>query len=743
MTHIVASIISDPSSASDGIQWVSSMMSLLIILPLEFYGIIKCLSIMQRPTTSKLCVLSLLLSFLFFLFFLLWSIFGAPSTENNNVVIAVRMLFTCIAFTGVVVGIIGLVDYNRRRANLDQGIVQAVCGIALNLILLLAVFFYQLKGSGDFLAEDKAGSSENTPTTTGQLIEIPEFNFRIRSPGLPWVQMNAKRVNKDASIAMLRSKPQIVFLVIAENLGKVDREALTEIAQGNLKSSAESTEIGPTTESTIKGLTWQKFHSTAKTKSHDLQYAHWIATYDNIGYQLVFSGSIKNKQAVFDAENQLLACFELINSDPNASVSAKDVLSPQFGFEFLAKGSGWRAWPDLNQKIPKAHCGVLHASGDSFAIVPLRLDGMDPSIEELAKVLLNAVDFDYPDKRMLSSTAVEMGGLKGLAITTKTSRKEDQPTYIYQHRVLKSSKFAYLIAGWFDEKKKDEQQRIETLMQQVRFRPDASSNATLTEKERKNQGSFWGALGKNAIAAEHNKSAVEYLKKAFEYAPDPDILNDIANTLDKMEETKEATKILKENQNRFPGHKGLKANLAYHFSRAKQAEKAVSLYKEVFSGDFDDLTYLRDYIEQLIILKRLDDATAALDDAMSKQKSPPAWLRLLKAKILAKSGKLEKAIAVLSKAIKEDGFDFEIADELANNYYLAERYKEAGELFKQIIDKGYDKADAWRMRGCCEMKLKQYLNARKCFREALKRDKKDEEARKYLEQVEKLIDKGE
>ena len=49
-------------------------------------------------------------------------------------------------------------------------------------------------------------------------IERPELNFRIQPPGRPWVEMDVKKFNPDASVAFARTGPEMYFQVIAEKI---------------------------------------------------------------------------------------------------------------------------------------------------------------------------------------------------------------------------------------------------------------------------------------------------------------------------------------------------------------------------------------------------------------------------------------------------------------------------------------------------------------------------------------------
>ena len=105
-------------------------------------GLIKCMRILRRETTSSLCVVSLMLALTAFLL----SSFGTllkellPAPLGTAAVVLAVLFGMLSALVGLTLGIVGLVGYSRgvelgqRRMKYEQGRKQAGWGIGLSVL---------------------------------------------------------------------------------------------------------------------------------------------------------------------------------------------------------------------------------------------------------------------------------------------------------------------------------------------------------------------------------------------------------------------------------------------------------------------------------------------------------------------------------------------------------------------------------------------------------------------------------
>lgn len=214
---------------------------------LLFAGIVKCLQIMRRPSTSTLCVLSLALPLVVMLAASILSVFVRPAAQDGHSYAAVVLqMFTgvrfALLFTAIVIAVIGLIQYGRNKERYTQGRHQAVWAILLATSLLTFLVY-------STVSEVRARQASPVPTLprTGEFVKFEEMNFRIRAPQKPWVQFDVKKMNADATVGFLQPKEQIGFLIVAEQAGidmGLDADIVAVVAEAALRQAATRVDIG-------------------------------------------------------------------------------------------------------------------------------------------------------------------------------------------------------------------------------------------------------------------------------------------------------------------------------------------------------------------------------------------------------------------------------------------------------------------------------------------------------------------
>ncbi len=279
------------------------------------------MTMLSRPTTSRLCVTSLMLVLLGWL--------GAATSlmvqrhtgvETNSLTMMAAMGSSVLLFAaGLVTGIIGLVTYKRGRY--IQGRAQAIWAVILGSIVVLIFggsFVY-----GVILAVQKrAAMVDHAADGESHTYEKPLLNFSVTPPAdARWASLKPELINPVATFAFHRTSPSLYCLIIAESLGDTKHlttEFVSEFAKSNLASTTHVSSQHEQRE-TVSGRVFNHIISNVKLSSgDDFVYEHWIAVLNGYSYQLIFWTSPENAPRQAEEAKRMLDSFRVLDPDRKA-----------------------------------------------------------------------------------------------------------------------------------------------------------------------------------------------------------------------------------------------------------------------------------------------------------------------------------------------------------------------------------------------------------------------------------------
>jgi hypothetical protein len=126
---------------------------------------------------------------------------GSPPA---GLLLAAGLLGFGIVIAAIVLGILGLIDYAQKRELYTQGRAQAIWSLVLCGVFMMAFIVGLLRGATGVV-------QSRTQPLTGQTLKFPEFNFQFSTPGTPWVQLDAAKLNRFSKLAFVRSRPKRLF----------------------------------------------------------------------------------------------------------------------------------------------------------------------------------------------------------------------------------------------------------------------------------------------------------------------------------------------------------------------------------------------------------------------------------------------------------------------------------------------------------------------------------------------------
>ena len=103
----------------------------------------------------------------------------------------------------------------------------------------------------------------------------------------------------------------------------------------------------------------------------------------------------------------------------------------------------------MAHKFPAADYGAKHGTNAIMAVVPVRLDSFNPTLETLTAGLLATLNFEYPSDLVQPGRAITQSDTSGMELTAE--RTVEGQKFLYHFRVLKNKRCGYLLAGWINK----------------------------------------------------------------------------------------------------------------------------------------------------------------------------------------------------------------------------------------------------------------------------------------------------
>lgn len=280
---------------------------------------LKCYSISRRPTTNAKCCLALMFFFIGWILAMLPQI-AVTADLDHSIVFGIAMLaFSACILLSLIFGVIGLTELRAHPGRWVQGRRQAIWSLALvALAFSLAAFgaYREYRDSTRVPDSLRVAGSE-----VPRMIRNHDLNFTFELPGMPWVQVDAKKFNSEASLAVARARPTVFFMIIAEETGSkglvLDNDTLVEIVRVNMGAAATSFEIVDQRPRTVNDMEGVHIHARATIDGMRLSYGYWVCARNGYAYQCIATGDTALEDQVLRDAEELSGRFRM--SDPDRS----------------------------------------------------------------------------------------------------------------------------------------------------------------------------------------------------------------------------------------------------------------------------------------------------------------------------------------------------------------------------------------------------------------------------------------
>jgi len=151
-----------------------------------------------------------------------------------------------------------------------------------------------------------------SPAVAAETLTFEDMNFRFKTPGKPFVSIDVKKINADATFGLLRTNPTTMLIVIAERGEGLDLDTagLVERARPTSARGGHGADcVGDAAP--IRGLDGVLFCSDRPGEGAQSTYGAWVTSYHGYLYQLSCSANRRTGRGPSDADMPVQS-FELI-----------------------------------------------------------------------------------------------------------------------------------------------------------------------------------------------------------------------------------------------------------------------------------------------------------------------------------------------------------------------------------------------------------------------------------------------
>lgn len=707
----------------------------IVFLP-ALLGMLKCISLLRRPTTSKLCVTALLLA--------LAAWFVAMAGHGLTLVFpaqeqVIRLLSglpaLLILVAAFVISIIGLACFDPKRHT--QGRAQAGWALVISGIFgVIALVGAVMTVRAGILAEELAAE-----IAAPQVIKNEEHNCAMRRPQR-WVSVRPESLNKLACIAFRRSSPEGYAIVIGEAIdGEMANEDFMDAVKANMAASATRMDEDQTTPAKIRGRDFLRRTCVVRTADLPLTpmyFEQWTTTMPGHAWQITFWGPAASSRELLTTDARvMMESFELL--DPaRVTASAKPLANADrtaWGYRTRLAASDWKNWDDHGQVL--ADFAAIR-SNEALLVIPVDLGDQAPDLESVAHGLLGRMDIAFPNDDAWTAKPWPCAWGDGLEITG--SRDVDGSEYDYILRVATRNHIAHLHAGWA-LKKKGDLKLVRAALDAVELTPPQGTPPAPTAAQTKDLGLVCNSLGIALYQRDEFKTATTWFRRAFGLVPkDPAVAANIVDALRRSGEPKAALEFLLSAVSTFPKHISLHTHHAWLLSESGDDAAANQAFLKAIDAGLKDEDKALEWLQHLNGREKHDLAIQTAEKWMTKY--PGINSRRWHAQTLINDGDTKHGLELMEKLSAEFPDDRRVLYDLGEALNDADEHARAATIAEKLLADGKDAPRALMILGWSQMGRKWYREAKLTFEKADKKQPDTEVVQDALRRASAMLGQG-
>lgn len=724
--------LADTSAAYQAGQFIGFA---IVFLP-TLLGMLKCISLLRRPATSKLCVTALLLA--------LAAWFVAMAGHGLTLLLpaqeqVIRLLsgfaVLLLLLASFLISIIGLACFDPKRHT--QGRAQAGWALVISGIFgVIALVGAVMTVRAGILAEELAAE-----TATPQIIKNEEHNCSMRRPPR-WVSARPESLNKLACIAFRRSSPEGYAIVIGETIdGEMANENFMDAVKANMAASVKQVSEDQTTPVKIRGRDFLRRACVVRMDDLPLTpmyFEQWTTTMPGHAWQVTFWGPAASSRELLAADARVMMdSFELL--DPTRlPASAKPLANsnrPAWGYRTRLTPADWRNWTEHGQVL--ADFAAMRTQ-EALLVIPVDLGNTAPDLESVAHGLLGRMDIAFPNDEAWTAKPWPCAWGNGLEITG--SRSVDDTEYDYILRVATRDRIAHLHAGWA-VKNKGDLKLVRAALDAVELTSPQGAPPAATAAQTKDLGLVCNSLGIALYQRDEFKAATTWFRRAFGLVPkDPAIAANVVDALRRSDEPKAALDFLRPRLDTFPKHISLHTHHAWLLSEAGDDTTANQAFFKAIDAGLKDEDKALEWLQHLNGREKHDLAIQTAEKWMTKY--PGINSRRWHAQTLINKGETQRGLELMGKLSAEFPDDRRVLYDLGEAFNDADEHARAAAIAEKLLADGKDAPRALMILGWSQMGRKWYREAKLTFEKADKKQPDTEVVQDALRRASAMLGQG-
>ncbi|MBL8874420.1 MAG: DUF3857 domain-containing protein [Phycisphaerae bacterium] len=577
------------------------------------------------------------------------------------------------------------------------------------------------------------------PTLPESLIQVPEFNYQIRSPGGHWRKAEKGAISKDASLVLVNSVADQGCVVVTEEIGDdsgIDLETFIANIKTNVSGRTTSFEAGALEPLEVSGASGQLMPVKVRIKNLELQYYYWCALHNGIAYQLIHWGSASKAAEVEAAARDFRSRFSFI--DPNWSpqvalaAQAKKELAPEYGLTLDLEHSGWYLAKNSGAAGEAARFTAQSGKDLALELIPINLSDHAITDDAVTNALLRFYSFNFPGEKIASTGESEAGGVR---ISRYSAERESEGVrYAYRFRILRRGPIACLAAAWQPASKPD-REALDKILDRASL-GEIGPAATKQPAEGRD-ATFWNNAGITQFGHEKYQEAHTFFRRAAEIDPKDSVyVLNAAKALREQNKFAEAASYMKDRLGTSPSEAMLSL-YAETLEQSGDSSGAIEAYGRVLEIPASRQKAINARNALFIAAKRFDEADSDLEKY--KDLGPN---RTLRAKILRARGQVDEAAAALRAGLDADPVDTAAGEDLIELCDELDRHNDIIEASDLLSKSGYRTAYTLYHKGAAEFSLDRLPAARLSLEEAQKLAPSDQTVKDLLQRVHTRLGQG-
>jgi tetratricopeptide (TPR) repeat protein len=716
----------------------------MLVVALLVWGMVKCWSISRRPTTNTKCVRSLLLLLAGWLAAVLLQIgFKSASAGGRWVSVLMGLAVLGAVIGAIVLAVVGLVEYARKRDQYLQGRAQAIWALVLSGMFVVLFL-------GGALRSSQSRAALREKFKPGEAVIFADLNFQFVSPGWPWTPIDMSKLNPLSKVTFVRSGPEVYFTVVAEKLpdGELASVDYFDLVYARTKGIADSVELLDQQLTRVNGLEGVQVRLNAKVQGRPLQYLQWFCVTNGWAYQLMAWGKAENGSTIKSEGERLLQNFELLDFARRPELSGRgfgaDFVSSNFHYRVNCSAADWLTWENLDTDCAYATFGVSHRRDAVLAVTALWLRDLPFTKDVLHRAVRDYMGLASNREFLENAQMIQVNDLEGIE-THFTTASNSGGDLVWRLRLLHRGSYVFVIVGWLEAQNPGAAEWLADAVNRVVITlPENPTTdlAVLSEREKRAHRLAHNSIGLIFHREGQYSQATRHFAAAVSYGSDVSTpyLGNLVDSLVASGKYSEVLEVLAEHQDRVAVQPALRAQQAYLQGRQGEISLALTNYARLFAEGYSAEDHFREYINLLGSQEQWDTARSELEIFLRKNDSTDT--RLLQAAVLKREKKFAEAVILLQKLREKNPYNASVAYGLGDAFIHAGQPNEALALTQEALKHNPDVANLWFLKGRAEFALKWYREAKESLSRASKNAPADADVKYFLDAVSAVLGEG-